>query len=159
MVMKKKGVSPVVATVLLVAMVIVIALIIFIWIRSIGGETITKFGGENVKIVCERVEFSVEYYGGSLTITNNGNVPIYRMKVKITEGGDYETKDLVEIPNSLWPDSGLRSGGVLASGDLSSEFSNADTLVLIPVILGTSDEGEKSHTCDENSAGRKVFIF
>jgi flagellin-like protein len=43
----KMGVSPVIATVLLVAMTVVIALIVFLWFRQIGKEVVTKFG-ENV---------------------------------------------------------------------------------------------------------------
>ena len=36
--LNKKGVSPVIATVLLVAMVIVLALIVFLWFRSLSKE-------------------------------------------------------------------------------------------------------------------------
>jgi len=45
---KKKGVSPVIATVLLIAMVVVIALIIFLWFRGLTKEAITKFDVRNL---------------------------------------------------------------------------------------------------------------
>ena len=39
--MNKKGVSPVIATVLLIAIVIVIGLIIFLWFRSLTKDALT----------------------------------------------------------------------------------------------------------------------
>ena len=50
MVMKKRGVSPVIATILLIGIVIVIALIVFLWLRGMQQEAITKFEGMNVEI-------------------------------------------------------------------------------------------------------------
>ena len=55
--MKKRGLSPVVATVLLIAIVIIIGLIVFLWFRGMTEETITKFGTENIRFACDDVYF------------------------------------------------------------------------------------------------------
>ncbi len=144
--LQKKGVSPVVATVLLIVMVIVIALIIFLWFKGIGGEVIMKFD-KNVELVCGDVQFYSEYNSGQLSVSNTGNVPIFGMKVKVENGGEYQTWDIREI-SSDWPDKGLNQGGTF-SANIGGELGSSGTLVLTPVLLGTSDKGERAYMCNE----------
>lgn len=139
---KKRGLSPVVATMLLIAIVIVIGLIIFLWFRGISEEAITKFDGTNIKLVCEEVSFDASYSGGNLFIANTGNVPIYKMKVKKIGEGSYNTETL-EIG---WPDFGLTQGGTY-SGGVSEQ--NINKLLLIPVLIGHSEKGDMAYTCEE----------
>ena len=84
-----------IATVLLIAMIVVIGLIVFVWFRNIIQEEGTKFG-KNVNLVCGDVEFDTDYdsYSGTLSIANNGNVPIFGIKIKISGDGSHKTKDL-----------------------------------------------------------------
>jgi flagellin-like protein len=49
-----KGVSPIVATVLLIAMVVVIALILFLWFRNMVKEEVVKFEEENIEMTCDK---------------------------------------------------------------------------------------------------------
>ena len=98
---RKKAISPVIATVLLVAMVIVIGLIIFSWAKGFQEEAVTKFGGENIELTCEKVTFEADYSGGTLFLSNLGNVPIFQIKAKIYKDGSHETKDLGGI-SSKW---------------------------------------------------------
>ena len=156
MVTNKKGVSPVVATVLLVVMVIVLALIIFLWFRGLTKESITKFGGTNIELVCNDVSFSADYSFGTLTISNVGNVPIFGMSVKIVKPGSYETKDIKNL-SALWPATGLKQGGIFSSEDLSSEFSGATSIVLMPILVGSSESGEKTHVCEERQ-GQELIL-
>ena len=151
----RKGVSPVIATVLLVAMVVVIGLIIFLWFRGITEEAVTKFGGRNIKLVCEDVEFLSDYSVGTLSISNIGNVPIFGMKVRISEQGSYETLDIRDLPVD-WPEIGLRQGGTF-SGNLISEFSGAEQVSLIPVLMGTSSRGNQIYVC-EDRYGQDLII-
>jgi len=152
-----RGVSPVIATVLLVAMVVVIGLIIFLWFRGLTEEAITKFGGRNIELVCEDIESSSSYSTatGILSILNLGNVPIFGMKVKISEQGSHETLDMKDLSVG-WPDIGLRQGGTF-SGDLSTEFVGADQVLLIPVLMGTSAQGEQTYVC-EDKYGQDLLI-
>lgn len=140
--MKNKGVSPVIATVLLIAMVVVLSMIIFIWFNSFMQEAITK-NDENVELVCDKVDFSASYSGGDLYISNNGNVPIFSMKVRVYDGGDYETEDISDFV-STWPGNGLNPGAVF-----SESVSSEGKIILIPVLLGNSDEGKRSYVCDD----------
>lgn len=144
---KKKGVSPVIATVLLIAMVIVIALIIFLWFRSMIQEKITKFSDTNIQTVCGDVKFDASYDYGSLFISNTGNVPIYSFKIKMIEAGSHETKDIKDFSSASWPSVGLNQGGTF-SGELGLD-SSVDEIEVIPVLIGMSDKGKKSYTCEE----------
>ncbi len=143
---KKKGVSPVIATVLLIAMVIVIALIIFLWFKSMIQEKITKFGDQNIQTVCEKVKFDASYDDGSLFISNTGNVPIYSLKIKMTGAGSHETKDIKDFPSASWPSIGLNQGGTFYG---SIDLSSVKEIEVIPVLIGMSDKGKKSYTCEE----------
>ena len=139
----RRGVSPVIATVLLIAIVIVIGLIVFSWIRGISEEAITKFDGTNVKLICEEVIVDGSYSGGYLYLSNTGNIPIYRFKAKVESDGSYETTELTEG----WPDTGLLQGGTY-SGYLGS----AEKITLIPVLIGTTKDGDKkAYTCEERN--------
>ena len=151
--MKKRGLSPVIATVLLIGIVIVIGLIVFLWFRGISEEAITKFDGTNVKLVCDDIQFQAQYSSGKIFITNIGNVPIYRMKAELSGGGSFSTVTLGDSDSS-WPNLGINQGEVY-SGSLSASGSNA--AVLIPVLIGTSESGEKTYTCEERH-GYKVDL-
>ncbi|MBM3228537.1 hypothetical protein FJZ20_01475 [Candidatus Pacearchaeota archaeon] len=146
----KKGVSPVIATVLLIAMVIIIGLIIFFWFRGLTKEAITKFGGVNVELVCEDVQFQAAYSPtvGTVSISNLGNVPIYDLRLKISGAGRHKTVELREI-DATWPALGLRPGKSFLSQDLSSTIGEAQEILIIPVLLGSSSSGEQTYVCDE----------
>jgi len=167
--MKKRGISPVIATVLLIAIVLVVALIIFLWFKGLTQEAITKNlgGGEqNVDLVCNDVDFDASYSNNELFISNVGTVPIFNMKVKIptSSGGDYETKDLggtngIDENYAYWPNKGLNQGGTF-SIDISGESINSGTTItLIPVLLGKSNEGQKTFVCDEKRHGYEIDIL
>lgn len=143
--MQKKGVSPVIATVLLIGIVVVLGLIIFIWFKGFIQEEGTKFG-KNIKLVCEDVDFNVGYSSGVLSVVNTGNVPLFRVKIKIVEEGSYETRDLKDL--SDWPETGLNQGESF-SGSILSTVSGKDKIIAIPVLIGSSGTGEKVFTCDE----------
>jgi len=147
---KKRGISPVVATTLLIAIVVIIALIIFLWFRNVIGDYGEKFG-KNIELVCEEVVLGASYSGGWIYVTNDGNVPVFKLNLKIESSGGYETTELGEIvnPSTPWPEAGLKQGGVY-SGDISSYISNPDEIILMPVLIGISDKGDKkSYACGE----------
>ncbi|NCN52088.1 hypothetical protein GW931_03685 [archaeon] len=151
---KKRGMSPVVATVLLIAIVIVIGLIVFLWFKGITDEAITKFDGTNVKLVCEQVSFSAEYSNGNIGISNDGNVPIFKMKAKIIGAGSYETV-VVGEGDSNWQSTGLNQGDAYEG---SLELNGATKILLIPVLIGqTESEGKKLYTCDE-MYGKEIVV-
>lgn len=148
----KSGLSPVIATVLLVGLVVVSGLIIFMWFRGLTQEAVVKFD-QNIQLVCDDVQFDARYDSGSgeLAISNIGNVPIYGFKIKVQDGGGFDTKDITAfVPN--WE--GLNPGQAesidvtgLGSGDVT----------LVPVLVGESQKGaQAAFTCDENQFGYEV---
>lgn len=145
----KKGVSPVIATILLVAMVVVIALIVFLWFRNINREAITKFDGTNVEVVCGDVKFESSYKSGEVYVLNKGNVPIYSLKMRNYLAGNYNTTDLQEI-ESGWPEKGLNPGAAFSSFSLSSYIDSSEKTMLLPVLIGLSETGDqKLFICQE----------
>ena len=148
----QKGVSPVIATILLIGIVIVIGLIIFLWLRSLTQEAVTKFD-KNVELVCDDVQFDAGYSGGILTVSNIGNIPIYGIKIKILQDKGYETKDLNAL-SGKWPDAGLNPGKVFS--DIIN--LNAESITLTPILIGSAQSGEKSYTCGESRYGREIIL-
>jgi flagellin-like protein len=83
---KKKGLSPVVATVLLIALAMVLAMIIFIWARGWISEQIEK-KGTPIDQVCEGVKIDVELnkvgdVEYDLTIASRASVSIHAIDIR-----------------------------------------------------------------------------
>ena len=144
---KKKGISPVIATTLLIAIVVIIGLIIFLWFKNVVGDYGEKFG-QNIEMVCEDVVLDASYFEGTLYVTNDGNVPVFKLNLKIEESGGYSTKELNELVSD-WPTAGLLQGGAY-SGDIGSLIGTPNQIVIMPVLIGVSNKGgRKSYACDE----------
>ena len=154
--LKKKGISPVIATLLLIALVIIIALIVFQWMKGFTKEAITKFDGTNIDLVCNDVQFDASYSKDTqeLTISNSGNVPIYNFDIKAEYDGGHDTLDL-KTESQRWVD-GLSQGGAFSD---SVSFKNSPTkITLIPILLGVNKDGEqKTQACDERQ-GKEIFV-
>jgi len=152
---KKQGLSPIVTTVLLIALTIAITAVVFLWFRGMVEEGVTKFG-KNIKLVCDDVEFDASYSSGTLNIVNNGNVPIFRVNVKTSQDGAYQTKDIKDFTaGSTWPDTGLAQGGTF-SGSIGSEIGSANGISVLPVLIGASSKGKKTFVC-EGQYGQEVL--
>jgi flagellin-like protein len=148
----KKGVSPVVATVLLIGIVIILAIIIFLWARGFIAERAQKFG-RAVELSCNDVNFNAGVFrddaecgdggvGYSLDVVNEGNVPLYGFEVKsLTEQGT------VRIFSEIL-------GSTVTIGDsaticLDEDATGEDNLLIVPIILGQSDSGKVAFTCPD----------
>lgn len=148
----KKGVSPVVATVLLVVMVIIIGLIIFLWFRSLTEEAVTKFGGRNIALVCDDVQLLASYSGGTFSVSNIGNVPVYSLKLRTTDGRSHTTEDIDEVVEG-WPSVGLKQGKIFTE----VVTLGGEEIFIIPVLVGTSADGEKTHICEDRHGQELVL--
>src|SRR3989344_2922983 len=159
---KKKGVSPVVATVLLIAIVVVIAIIVFLWLRKgLIPETILK-SGKNIQLNCDEVDFTASLGGGYIEITNDGNVPIQDFNVKLIGEGSSSQKTIQEIITAgTFP-----TGGLQQSKSFSQPYntvtgyidSSVKQIILIPVLRGVSEDdgNEKDYVCNENNFGFEI---
>ena len=144
--MKKRGVSPVIATVLLISIVVVLALIIFLWFKGMSGEVITKFGEENIGLACQnKVDFQVEIKTDkSILIKNTGDAYILSMKMEKHTGGDYETFSLTLGDSGK----GLDVGQIYTITSTKAGIKDSDKIVLLPVLVGLNEAGQQvSYTC------------
>ncbi len=154
--LKKRGLSPVITTVLLIALVIVITSVVFLWFRGMVEEGVTKFG-KNIKLVCDDVEFESSYSSGTLNVINTGNVPIFRVDIKMSQEGSYQTKEINELNGGgNWPKGGLGQGGSF-SGNIESEVGGSNMITVIPVLIGTSAKGKKTFICG-GQYGKEINI-
>ena len=71
------------------------------------------------------------------------------MEVKAYKPGSHTTENLRDF-SSLWPDAGLNQGGTF-SDDMDA--SDAEELVLVPILIGETDSGKKTYVCDEAQHG------
>lgn len=150
----ERGVSPVVATVLLIAVVIVIALIVFLWLRGVTKEQIVKFG-ENVELVCDKVDFDADYFAidGAISVSNLGNYHISNFQIQLIGGGDKETFK-TNIEGGVAPG---QAKDILPSDYGKSIGSSTDTILVIPVLLGDSNSGNVEYICDERQ-GKEISL-
>ncbi len=152
----KSGLSPVITSVLLIALVVVIISVIFLWFRGMVEEGVVKFE-KNIKLVCDDVEFEASYNSGTLNIVNNGNVPIFKINLRIFNQGNYQTKNIEDLDGgNAWPANGLGQGATF-SGNIGAEVGSADKIVILPILLGTSSKGKKTFVC-EGQYGKEITI-
>jgi flagellin-like protein len=139
--MKKRAVSPVVATVLLIAVVIIFALIIFLWARGFVEEAVQK-KGKPADQACSEISLETVYINekNELQITNIGNIPIYgfELKKRYTGGIDIQHSD-------------KRLGvGQSTNIDIKPEHDYNEVEIL-PAILGEAKTSKKIYTCKKKS--------
>ena len=142
----KKGVSPVVATILLIAIVIILATIIFFWARAFVIERAQKFG-RAVELSCSEVNFEAGVFCESedcfLDIVNRGDIPIYGFEIKdFTNPGTVLKKTTLE--------QGTITIGQTTSIYLDVGIASGDKLLVVPKILGETDSGKAVYTCTDN---------
>ena len=153
--MEKRGLSPVVATVLLLVLVFVLAAIIFIWARGFVGEQIQKFG-EPIENICARVDFEVDVSGGTYgaengDFANRGDVPIYNFEIKeIYDSGDSKMMSFYFVESSgVSLDVAEAKTGAL---NLERDPGLPEKIIIYPTILGNVGDGEggQPYTCFEH---------
>tara|TARA_B100000315_G_C14366040_1_gene490702 strand:+ start:240 stop:725 length:486 start_codon:yes stop_codon:yes gene_type:complete len=149
--MKKSGLSPVIATVLLIAIAIVLAAIIFFWAKAFIGEPTQKFG-EPIDNACSNIDFEAEALDNSgnintIEVINRGNVPLFGLEVRVREAGSEAIK--VSALKKEGVEGTLRIG---ESGEI--ELTSDETIapgkdiVVVPIIQGENADEQVSHVCD-----------
>ena len=140
----KRGISPVVATVLMVLLVVFLAGMVFLWARGFVSEQIEKFG-VSVEQQCANIEFSATKDVNSLEIVNRGNIDIFHFDIKLVKGGNSEFQRF-----NFNVDSG---DGVKEYVTLKMEDnSDPDEIVIYPALLGSvvGKNSNKVFTCLDN---------
>ncbi|MBM3233381.1 hypothetical protein FJZ18_04415 [Candidatus Pacearchaeota archaeon] len=156
--MEKRGISPVIATVILVLITIIIAVIILLWARGYIGESIEKsFGGktEPIERFCGELDFVADIVVNPsndksllIDVTNRKDVPIYGFEVKKVMSSS-KTK---VAPLAIASDFAVTSGETERI-TVSSEqrFSPGNEFSLAPALLGEVESGsyKKFYICDD----------
>ncbi len=144
----KKAVSPVVSTVLLIGIVVILAVIIFLWARSFEKEAIEKEIAGVTKTAdkfCLELNFKASVSNNQLFIVNNGNIPIYEINVKKISAGT----SIIKEYNVDLGASSISDPIELTDVGLGSDYSDYE-VIIIPVLLGKSGDKKKKYTCPES---------
>jgi flagellin-like protein len=159
--MFRKGVSPVIATVLLIAMVFVLGAIVFVWSRSFLSESAVK-NGKVVETSCDEVRFETQIVesasqcnngnGGSysaIDINNVGNIPIYGIKALKYDDSTGSIDDLALVDQSF--ESGTVKIGESSFACLQTMVSSGTKFKIIPKLLAERGTGKIVYTCPESN--------
>lgn len=154
--LEKKGVSPVIATVMLVTLSLILAAIVFMWAKGLLKEQIEK-NGQAAEASCAQLEFVANFIkgnvnedslGGTLQVVNSGPLPIYGFDIKQIVGGKVARKPFAFSVN---PGESLPGKNVLFLGD-------SEKLEIYPILLGSAKNQKlnKQYTCLHN--GQRINI-
>ncbi len=139
--MGKKGLSPVIASVLMILLVLVLAAIIFLWARGFIGEQIEKFG-RPIEATCGEVKFEVFRQENELEIVNRGNVDIRHLDIKVIKGGNSEVNKF-----NFQVDAGESERGYVLLEMSDGEVP--DEIIVFPALIGNVQGAERNNvfTC------------
>ncbi len=143
--MNKRGLSPVIASVLLIMIVIILASIVFLWARGFVKEGVSKFGEPAENACAGKVKFQAGIFpsGGDyvLEINNQGEAPLYGFDIKRFGKG--------EVVVTEYTSESVRTGeSITLSKKLpGSDFDDNDEILVVPIILGETDAGKVAYTC------------
>lgn len=140
---KKKGLSPIIASVLLILLVLVLASIVFIWARGFVGEQIEKFGAP-IEESCDGISFEVAKIGNNLEVLNKGGVDIRHLDVRMTKGGTSITK---RFDFSI--DSGDFESGGFSFFMTEDDTEVPDEIIVYPALIGkvVGENSNNVYTC------------
>ncbi|MFA6023449.1 MAG: archaellin/type IV pilin N-terminal domain-containing protein [Candidatus Pacearchaeota archaeon] len=141
----KKGVSPVIVTVLLIAIVLVLAAIIFLWARTFIKEDIQKFNPAiPISSACNEVELAVSFEesGNSIRIANNAQrVPVFKIKINTENNG---AKEVIPYPDAI----SLTPGDSTVLDISNSQYAGAVSIT--PILKGIKKGvSEAEYTCNK----------
>jgi len=154
----KKGLSPVITTVLLIALVAVLAIIVLLWARKFLPESIMK-DGRNIERVCEDVAFEASLKSSigdpkEILVSNNGNIPIYAFEALLYSEGETNSQELIPTNITSGEEINLVQG---ASGNMSINVGSSTKIKLTPILIGNVGEAEKKYTCT-NHPGKEITL-
>ncbi len=143
----KRGLSPVITTVLLLVIVLAAVIFVFIWLLRFLPESIVKRDPVTKEEVdarefCKEVSFQAGYNGSDILLSNTGNVPIYAFNIEQVIGGGASTV----VHEAIREDIGPGGSGKITSGELGLD-SDASKLIIRPVLLGRRGEVREPYPC------------
>jgi hypothetical protein len=137
--LSKRGIEPVIATILLVVIAIALFGVIFMWVKNMQKESILKFGSA-IELSCPNVNFNIiKSSSNSVQVQNRGSVAIYGAKLIV--GGN----SLPDIQGPISPGSASQVQGI--------SCTSGQQIKVIPILLGTSQKtnAEKPYICKDQA--------
>ena len=132
----KKGISPLIATVILIAISIAIFGIIFGWMRGMVSEQVAKFGAP-IDTECEKLVFSAKISENTIYINNQGNIPIAGINLKMRVGGKTITKSVLKTLD------GVISPGETDTIAVNASLASSQKNTITPIIQGKTVKSNK----------------
>lgn len=134
----RKAVSPLIATVLLIALVVLLSVIIYWWSKSFIGEKVEKFG-KPASQACDEVSIRSEKYSTGVDVVNQGDIPIVGISTKKVSAGESRVEDFNFVQ--------ALTSGKIASINTSVSY---DKIIVMPYIMAETDSGSKPYLCKDN---------
>lgn len=143
----KKAISPIITTVLLILIAIILAVIILLWARGFISEKISKFvpaqsQDRPIEEACNLVVLSAGINGNQLSIINQGDIPVYKIGVRVTasSSGDSTIKE--------YDTTGLNPGQTKLLTTTQSLSGNK--VEIVPILIGKSEKkGNVEYNCKQ----------
>jgi len=138
-----RGLSPVIASVLMIMLVLFLAALIFLWSRGFISEQIEKMG-KPIDDYCADVNIAVHKdLEGKLKVVNHGDIDVFSLDFKFTRNGNSETRNY---------DVAVNAGGDGIETEITLKMedgSEPDEIVIYPVLLGNvvGEDNNKKFTC------------
>jgi len=154
---EKRAVSPVVSTLLLVMIVIVLAIIILLWGRGFIKEAVSKQIGDTTKTAdkyCAEIFnqnniVSTPNDDGTISVENQGTIPIYAFQLKLTEAdsGDTTTEEIASDKKGS-----INPGGATIIDTIDQ--NQYESIEMIPILLGMKQKATtpEPYLCSESYA-------
>jgi len=130
--MKKKGLSQIVATVLLISVSLILAILIFTWAKSF-------IFALSPPVDCNEIKFRAEISDNNLNIVNIGPKEINGFVIKSRQTGEIQI--LEEISHTVAP-------GKTETITLTESYSQEEILI-IPIITTETIDSETQSTCPD----------
>ena len=150
----KRGLSPVIATVLLISIAVILMIIIFIWARGFLEERMQKMN-QNIENICPDIEFDAELTAlNKVHIVNTGNIPLYGIEIrqKDEEAGGIVIKGVKAFDQVLMNG---EDGEIILGSDIA--LVGGKSYMIFPVILGETSQYKKPYTCADDEFGKEAI--
>ena len=149
----KRGLSPVIAVMLLIVVAILMAVIFFSWAKSFTKEKEQKLG-QAADTICEKTSFVAEIRQstGEVVVTNTGNIHLHGAKVKEKSLG-FEK----DIETEYFPFKRGLAPGATDTILFESQFEIGRDYIVIPVLLTETTAYRKPYICND-ATGRTVEV-
>lgn len=142
----RQGVSPVIATALLIGIVVTLAGIVFIWAQGFVQEGLQK-RGEPIERSCDATSFEADVFKeGStyiLEINNRAELPLYGFVVKELGAGEELTHEMTPNP--------IESGSAVRITLPTFQLVEVSQLIVIPILRGQKGGEYEQYVCPDNT--------